>query len=121
MIVSSKINSKNLSSLQQKMVKNLIKSVDALKTDVIKSQIMPFDTGNMQDKSMFVDEQKTKKYVLLRVDTPYARKIYFHPEYNFKKDKNSNAQGHWFTPWITGNKKLFLRITFARFMRKDLR
>lgn len=121
MKVYSKINSKNLSSLEQKMIKNLIKSVDALKTDVVNSQVMPFDTGQMQNRSMFIDDKNAKKYVLLKVDTPYARKIYFHPEYNFRKEKNANAQGQWFVPWITGNKKMFLRITFARFMRKDLR
>lgn len=29
-------------------------------------------------------------------DTPYARKLYWNPQYDFSKDKNPNAQGKWF-------------------------
>ncbi|WP_121605518.1 minor capsid protein [Virgibacillus sp. Bac332] len=29
-------------------------------------------------------------------DTPYARKLYYNPQYNFSKDKNPNARGLWF-------------------------
>lgn len=29
-------------------------------------------------------------------DTPYARKLYWNPQYNFSSDKNPNAQGLWF-------------------------
>lgn len=28
--------------------------------------------------------------------TPYARRLYYNPEYNFSKDVNPNAQGLWF-------------------------
>jgi hypothetical protein len=28
--------------------------------------------------------------------TPYARRLYYNPQYNFSKDKNPNAQGLWF-------------------------
>lgn len=120
MKVTSKVNKTNVSLLNNIMFKNLVKSVDAMKTDIQQSQVVPFDTGHMQNDSMFIDDTKSKKYVLLRVDTPYARKMYFHPEYNFKRNKNANAQGQWFTSWISGNKKLYLSIVFAKFMRKDL-
>lgn len=121
MKVTSKINRTNLKIMNSLMQKNLIKAVDAMKTDIVQSQVMPFDTGNMQNRSTFIDEKNVKKgYVLLVVDTPYARRLYFHPEYTFKTDKNANAQGEWFEPWISGNKKKFLSMSFARFMRKDL-
>lgn len=29
-------------------------------------------------------------------DTPYARRLYYNPQYNFSKDKNTNAQGLWY-------------------------
>lgn len=29
-------------------------------------------------------------------DTPYARRLYYNPQYNFSKDVNPNAQGLWF-------------------------
>lgn len=28
--------------------------------------------------------------------TPYARRLYYNPQYNFSKDKNPNASGLWF-------------------------
>lgn len=28
--------------------------------------------------------------------TPYARRLYYNPQYNFSKDMNPNAQGLWF-------------------------
>lgn len=28
--------------------------------------------------------------------TPYARRLYYNPQYNFSKDTNPNAQGLWF-------------------------
>ncbi|HFJ9375106.1 TPA: minor capsid protein [Bacillus nitratireducens] len=29
-------------------------------------------------------------------NTPYARRLYYNPQYNFSKDVNPNAQGLWF-------------------------
>ena len=29
-------------------------------------------------------------------DTPYARRLYYNPQYNFSKDRNPNARGLWF-------------------------
>lgn len=121
MKVTSKINKTNLILMNNLMQKCLIKSVDALKTDVIKSQVMPFDTGNMQNRSMFVEGKNARKgYVILSVDTAYSRRLYFHPEYNFQTINNPNAQGLWFEPWVNGNKKLFVNMAFARFLRKEL-
>jgi Minor capsid protein len=28
--------------------------------------------------------------------TPYAKRLYYNPQYNFSKDKNPNARGLWF-------------------------
>ena len=52
-------------------------------------------------------------------DTPYARRLYFHPEYNFNQDKNAHAGGLWFQPYINGNKKKFAQNVFNRFMRSN--
>lgn len=32
-------------------------------------------------------------------DTPYARRLYFHPECNFNRDENIAAGGELLTPW----------------------
>lgn len=32
----------------------------------------------------------------LRYRTPYARRLYYHPEYNFSQEKNPDAGAYWF-------------------------
>jgi hypothetical protein len=36
--------------------------------------------------------------------TPYARRLYFHPEYNFSTKENPHAKGMWMEDWIKGGK-----------------
>ena len=96
----------------------LLKTADALKTDLVQSQTMPFDTGELQNRSTFVDGSNVNMgSVRLVHDTPYARRLYFHPEYDFRKDKNPNAGGLWFAPYIEGEKKDFVKNAFVRFMK----
>ena len=44
-----------------------------------------------------------------------------HPEYNFRKNKNKNAGGEWFEPYINGNKKDFAKKKFAKIMKGKLK
>ena len=121
MKVTSKVNKSNLKLLEIMMQNNLVKAADSLMTNVQEAQIMPFDTGYMQNDSMYLDEcSKKRGFVLIKVDTPYARKMYFHPEYNFQTDNNHFAGGLWFEPWITGIKKAYFPMAFAKLLRKDL-
>lgn len=95
-------------------IKALEQTAEALHTEVLQAQVMPRDTGHMQNDSTFVDYSQSKTgTVSLVTQTPYARRMYYHPEYNFRKDKNPNAQGKWFEPWITGDKKDFCLKTYA--------
>lgn len=32
----------------------------------------------------------------IRYRTPYARRLYYHPEYNFSQEKNPDAGAYWF-------------------------
>ena len=119
MKVTVKINHAKLKAIDNSMQTALVNSVDALKTDLQQSQTMPFDTGHMQNQSMSIDDsKKAQGRVRLTTDTPYARRVYFHPEYNFKKDKNPNAQGKWLDAYITGAKNTFLVNAFKRFVKK---
>ena len=101
---------------------NLVKTADAIRTDLVQSQTMPFDTGQLQNRSTFIDtNKKTLNKVSIVSDTPYARRLYFHPEYNFRQDKNPNAGGMWFSPYLTGNKKDFAKNAFKLFMKRSLK
>ena len=118
MKVRSTVNNAKLKQINSNATIALIKTADALKTDLIQSQTMPFDTGALQNRSTFVDDTQAPSGVVSVVsDTPYARRLYFHPEYNFNKTKNPNAGGMWFEPYISGDKKDFIKNTFTTFMK----
>lgn len=122
MKVTSKVNQKHLNDMQDIFQKAQIKTVDALKTDVQKSGTIPFgDTGNLQNTSLEVDDSKVNGGVVSLVHTglPYPRRLYFHPEYNFRKDKNENAGAFWFEPYITGSKKEMPQKLFKKFVKKE--
>lgn len=122
MKVTSKINTKGMAQFYKLATESLVETADAVITDLKRSKTMPFDTGNLQNKSSNIDDsKKNKDIVALSHDTPYARRLYFHPEYNFKKDKNSNAGGEWFDPYINGNKKDYASKAFARIMRGKMK
>lgn len=120
--VIGKINHKGNVYVKKLMNDALVETADALKSDLQKSQTMPFDTGELQDRKTFVDDSKNKAGKITIVsDGPYARRLYFHPEYNFQKNKNKNAGGLWFSPYISGNKKKWATKMFAKILKGKLK
>ena len=114
-------NTANINRIEADIRKALIKTADAVKTDVQQSQTMPFDTGQLQNRSTFVDDSKALSGKASVVsDTPYARRLYFHPEYHFSDKENPNAGGAWLEPYISGVKKDYAKKVFARFMQNSL-
>lgn len=99
-------NIRNIAKLHENMQLALVDTAESIKTDLIQSQTMPFDTGVMQNDSTFVDNKRTiRNGVRILVDTIYARKVYFDPEINIKQGKNPNAKQYYFDDYIVGNKK----------------
>jgi hypothetical protein len=81
--------------------------------------VIPFDTGILQNESTYVDDsQATKGHVSIVSDTPYARRLYFHPEYNFNTSKNANAGGEWWSEFLEGAKKSRPMKLFKEFYRR---
>lgn len=125
------LNYKALNQIKEDSILALVKTADAVKTDLVDSQTMPYgnDTtpeakkrkyqaGSLQSNNTSVDKTYQNKGIVRIVsDTPYARRLYFHPEYNFYQGHNSKAGGMWFHPYIDGDKKSFARNAFRRFMR----
>lgn len=115
-----KINFPKIKQLDRSTVTALEETIEALKTEVINAQVMPFDTGNMQNNSTFTDISNSKKgSVSLITSTPYARRMYYHPEYNFQTKENAHAQGNWLEPWISGKNKNFVGKAFVGFYKKE--
>lgn len=122
MNVKVKFNHKNLAAIENIAAQALVKTADAIKTDVQQSQTMPFKTGALQNRSTFVDNSQAKDFKVSVVsDTPYARRLYFHPEYNFYRLHNKNAGGEWFEPYITGEKQDYAQRIFERFMHNGMK
>ena len=122
MNVKVKINHKNLAAIEDIAAQALVKTADAIKTDVQQSQTLPFKTGALQNRSTFVDKSQAKDFkVSIVSDTPYARRLYFHPEYNFSHDDNAKAGGKWFEPYITGEKQDFAQREFEKRMHSGMK
>ena len=70
-----KINTQRLRELSQAQVTALEKTAEALHTEVVQAQVMPFDTGNLQNDNTFVDYSYSKIGCARIVSTtPYARR-----------------------------------------------
>ncbi|MBS6645886.1 MAG: hypothetical protein KH366_20110 [Clostridiaceae bacterium] len=115
-----KMNMPRVKQLTQASVKTLEMTAEALHTEVVQAQVMPFDGGHLQEDSTFVDYSDSQSgRVTLVSSTPYARRLYYHPEYNFQTDENSFAGGEWYQPWLPGGKsENFARDAFKKIYKK---
>lgn len=106
--------------LEEAQVKALEQTAEALHTEVVQAQVVPRDTGNLQGEGMFVDYSESQNGVVTIVhDVPYARRLYFHPEYHFSKKENPNARGEWFEDWLPSGKNAdFCREAYKAIYRR---
>lgn len=101
-----KMNFPRIKQLTQAAVTALEMTAEALHTEVVQAQVFPFDIGNLQNESTFVDYSEAKDgKVALISSTPYARRLYYHPEYKFQTKENPNAKGRWYEDWMQGGSK----------------
>lgn len=66
-----------------------------LDQDVLKDSnyFIPKQTGNLERSGILYSRIGEGH---IEWNTPYARRLYYNPQYNFSKDVNPNAQGLWF-------------------------
>lgn len=73
---------------------------------------VPMSEGFLRDSSITHSKIGSGE---VKWETPYARRLYYNPQYNFSKDKNPNARGLWFEEakaqnlddWIKGAEEAF--------------
>ena len=84
-----------INGLQQKAEMANKSAQMQLDNDVLKDSnyYAPKDTGNLEASSL---SSSLIGQGMLYWNTPYARRLYYNPQYNFARDKNPNAQGLWF-------------------------
>lgn len=115
MKVTIKINQANIKKIQEAAIKALPDTLDAMVTEINNMQVVPKDIGSLEE-SVATGAENSEGYI--SYNTPYARRLYYHPEYNFRQDKNPNAQGRWLDPFIHGEKKKWLTDTFGENLKK---
>lgn len=134
-----KLNMPRIKELTQAAVTALEMTAEALHTEVVQAQVIPFMDGELQGESFSVDYSDCQNgKVTFNHSTPYARRLYYHPEYNFHKepweetihhrdgtvshlthDGNPNAKGHWYEDWeVGGSKENFAPEAFKAFYKK---
>ena len=114
--VSSRVelNVSVLNMLDNAQFEALAQTADATLTELRDRQVMPFDTGNLQNDSTFVDDSQRDKMSIVS-STPYARRLYFHPEYNYRRGNNASAGGKWFESFLNDD---FIVSAYARLLKQ---
>lgn len=108
------LNMSVLNMLDKAQYEALAMTADATLTELRDRQVMPFDTGNLQNDSTYIDDSEKDKVSIVS-STPYARRLYFHPEYNFKRGNNRNAGGKWFESFENDG---FIQNAFCKLMKQ---
>lgn len=116
-----KINTARVHQLTKAAVTAVEQTAEALHTEIVQAQVVPRDTGLLQGEAFFVDNSESQRgKVSLVHSTPYARRLYFHPEYHFRTTENPNAKGKWLDDWLPGGKKeMFAPNTFKKMYRRN--
>ena len=110
-----------INKIDKATIRALEKAAEAVHTEIVQAQVIPFDTGHLQNDSTFVDTSESSKgHVDIVSSTPYARRLYYHPEYHFQTKNNRQARGKWFEPWLPGGEhEDFPSKAFAKLLKKE--
>lgn len=110
-----KLNPKAIKKIEDAAIKALPMTMEAMKTEVNNMQVVPKETGNLEESAKTGAENNRG---FLSYNTPYARRLYYNPQFNFRTDKNPNAQGRWLDSFIYGPKKMWLAQTYGEFLKQ---
>lgn len=99
------------------------KTGEAVLAEIRSAQVMPFDNGTMQNADTYATETyRDGEAVCVDIitDSPQARRLYYHPEYDFQTVNNPNAGGMWYEPWLSGGiEEDFAEETFMRLFAEE--
>ena len=110
-----KLNLPKIRQLTDAQITALEQTAEALHTEVVQAQVFPRDTGNLQNESTFLDRSESSHgKVSIISSTPYARRLYFHPEYHFQTGENPNARGNGIQTGFRVVKKLISRLRHSK-------
>lgn len=108
------LNMEAINTLANAAVEAHKQTTQAIADDIVTSQVTPKDTGKLESTEAVETSEAANGETSISFDTPYARRVYFHPEFNFHHDKNINAKGLWMQDYIDGDKAEFVTDEFAK-------
>lgn len=117
--VTVKLNQQKINTIVEAQKKALEMTGDATKSDIVTSAVVPKQSGELERSGLVDTSQIESGKVGIIFDTPYARRLYWHPEYNFRKDKNVNAQGKWMQAYVDGEKRNFTKETYKELLKMN--
>lgn len=115
-----RLNGPRIRQLTQAQVRALEQTAEALHSEVANAQVVPMDKGTLTGDGFFCDYADTQNgKVTLVHNTPYARRLYYHPEYKFQTTEHANAKGKWFEDWLTeGSQADFAKKAYKEIYRR---
>lgn len=123
--VEVKLDFSKLDSIRRAACDSGLETLGGLRTEIVSAQVVPRDQGFLENSMGAIDqfEQDAEIHTTLNIgDTPYARRLYFRPEYNYQTVNNPNAQGEWAEPWLPGGDlKGYIPDTFEKRMKERLK
>lgn len=120
--VSSRLqlNNGTLQGIRDASGRALEETAKSLHDEVVKTQVIPYQTGALQNSTYLDTADSASGKVAIVSNTPYARRLYFHPEYHYSRTENAAAGGQWYKRWLPGgSQKDFARREFIKFYQKE--
>lgn len=118
--VNIKLYPDKIKTLEKACKTSLEQAADATLTDIKTRQVVPKDTSHLEDSSFIDTTNLNNGIAKIMFDTPYARRLYWHPEYNFRHDKNPNAKGLWMQDYEEGGEKEdYMKNVFTMFLKRN--
>lgn len=114
-------NTRNINMINDIAKNALLDTAEAIKIDLVQSQTVPKDKGDLEG-DMFVDDKRIIKGIAT-IQNPaiYSRKVYFDPEITIHQDQNPNAKQYWFEDYITGEKKNLPIKYFQQMLKRRMK
>lgn len=119
MRIKINLNTKALGEIGKAAQKALKDTADVIQQKVVADQTMPRRSGDMQDDATSVETDGDSAFI--STSSPQARRLYYHPEYNFFKGHNPNAGAEWWEPYADGTESDFIESSFAKILEEKLK
>lgn len=114
-----KVNTAAVKQITNVAIKALEATGEKMLSEKIEAQEIPFAEGTLQNMQSGVDKASLNNGELqIYHDTPYASRLYYHPEFNFNQEFNTNAKGEWWEDYISGKNKDRPHKLYEHYLKK---